>query len=152
MKQNASSRRKTPVHPHVCGEHAIGLTLSRSPWRFIPTCVGNIPLDNIQAHLQPRFIPTCVGNMLDKVLTLRENPVHPHVCGEHTSRPFVKQSRTRFIPTCVGNIYAPMPTKTPMRFIPTCVGNMPITAFVPNAPTGSSPRVWGTCWHFSTQK
>jgi len=111
-----------------------------------------------------RFIPTCVGNIFCQSALKAHKPVHPHVCGEHTSFPvtlarFAGSSprvwgtwpgyekgflRTGFIPTCVGN----------MDMIPKTSGNAPVHPHVCGehcrrncyglAHSGSSPRVWGT--------
>ncbi len=117
----------------------------RVAWRFIPTCVGNIPLGS-----PPRCLLT----------------VHPHVCGEHsgfdfegfvkggssprvwgTCAPSARRWRAiRFIPTCVGNMFIFGSSLThDNRFIPTCVGNIRSATFRLFTSFGSSPRVWGTC-------
>ena len=96
--------RADPVHPHVCGEHLDLIVLltrrsGSSPrvWgtstqcphsvqcrRFIPTCVGNMPMPMHRCDHVSRFIPTCVGNMHVSACVCAR-PVHPHVCGEHAS-------------------------------------------------------------------
>ncbi len=134
-----------PVHPHVCGEHPITLSeladqAGSSPrlWgtrldirgafsmaRFIPTSVGNTLRISILTS-SPRFIPTSVGNTFRSSPRCRTRPVHPHVCGEHSTgrtktgrlfgssprlwgtryRKMIRQIATRFIPTSVGNTYS----------------------------------------------
>ena len=135
------------VHPHMRGEHAPstlndqvesgssphawgtrpGRRPARHPWRFIPTCVGNTPIDGVlnslaavhphmrgehtrnPNHYNPsngssphawgtrpglrhfryviRFIPTCVGNTTGRRYECLQNPVHPHMRGEHLYTP-----------------------------------------------------------------
>jgi len=81
--RNRLHPRHVAVHPHVCGEHCLCREQCFLPFRFIPTCVGNI-----FAH-SPQYLPV---------------PVHPHVCGEHCFIPSVTRDSQRFIPTCVGNM------------------------------------------------
>ena len=54
----------SPVHPRVCGEHAMR-PRPASRWR--------------------RFIPACAGNTRPALTKRRTTPVHPRVCGEHES-------------------------------------------------------------------
>ena len=71
------------VHPHVCGEHPFVNVYVVYMFRFIPTCVGNMNVDDyfiaplfgssprvwgtfqegLAWRLRHRFIPTCVGNI-----------------------------------------------------------------------------------------
>ena len=94
-----------PVHPHVCGEHP-GVVLNNiyrigsSPrvWgTYHPATSANLPC---------RFIPTCVGNMFKSGKAKFQDPVHPHVCGEHKASVLLVSGLVRFIPTCVGNIFS----------------------------------------------
>ena len=79
------------VHPHVCGEHKGRLEQvcpsSGSSPRVWGTCNGK---PSGVAYF--RFIPTCVGNISDFLMCADFLSVHPHVCGEHGSRP-KKQKR-----------------------------------------------------------
>ena len=134
------------VHPHVCGEYDGGhrrglLAIGSSPrvWgildyhsnrsgdrRFIPTCVGNTPKNDV-AFSAPavhphvcgeytvarsvgvvimRFIPTCVGNTTLQTREPSPQAVHPHVCGEYARADAQATQQRRFIPTCVGNTQA----------------------------------------------
>ena len=72
------------VHPRVCGEHtngvvAIGVPAGSSP-RVRGTFGGSLDIrDGI------RFIPACAGNIAADRSPPAPSPVHPRVCGEHTS-------------------------------------------------------------------
>ena len=76
-------RRQTlPVHPHVCGEHAIQRTcrggiIGSSPRMWGTYSPGNRDTGNT------RFIPTYVGNISEGCSLHLLPSVHPHVCGEH---------------------------------------------------------------------
>ena len=81
-----SAARRCSVHPHVCGEHPTYLG-------HRPTIVGSSPrvwgtlLSTLFLAALSRFIPTCVGNTLTPSPESVQSPVHPHVCGEHSSHP-----------------------------------------------------------------
>ena len=172
------------VHPHVCGEHVPFLLCASIPLGSSPRVWGTccrFPLREIIF----RFIPTCVGNIPSPAPSPPTIAVHPHVCGEHPvcwsgvyasigssprvwgtfSGAFVRQRHSsgssprvwgtlqvrpcigaalRFIPTCVGNMRPSWPSCMTRRFIPTCVGNMPLPSMRRLRLVGSSPRVWGT--------
>ncbi len=112
-------------------------------WRFIPTCVGNIPLVHHLFH---------------------QEAVHPHVCGEHFRSGRIFSIKSGSSPRVWGTWTLERIIPQIMRFIPTCVGNIgimrssvPLSTVHPHvcgehlrgyhivfALTGSSPRVWGT--------
>ncbi len=156
-------QRWSAVHPHVCGEHlgyagVLFTSAGSSPrvWgtfflrgggrrllRFIPTCVGNIP---ISSRLWPR------------------TTVHPHVCGEHVSGRIPALFKTGSSPRVWGTLFLNTVAVWSIRFIPTCVGNICPRSSQAALQTvhphvcgehgqyivsglewlGSSPRVWGT--------
>ncbi len=72
------------VHPRVCGEHCTNFGNS-----FL--CTGSSPrvrgtYGTILFPEYPfRFIPACAGNMNANNCVKRLQPVHPRVCGEHTT-------------------------------------------------------------------
>ncbi len=74
--------RRWPVHPHACGEHsrAVGA---------VATATGSSPRlwgtrqPPLQQGLQARFIPTPVGNTPLELSMSLIATVHPHACGEH---------------------------------------------------------------------
>ena len=99
------AQAKSPVHPHIRGEHHF----------YWPP-----------ARIDPRFIPTYVGNILETEIGRSTSTVHPHIRGEHLlvgcariikggSSPHtwgtsmwspIASDHLRFIPTYVGNIWA----------------------------------------------
>ena len=112
-----------------------------------------------------RFIPACAGNILDYPLSQVLSSVHPRVCGEHRlhtignrgpcgSSPRVRgtsasaanwRKATRFIPACAGNIRSWCASSRPPPVHPRVCGEHKVLVRVESAPTGSSPRVRGTC-------
>ena len=112
-----------------------------------------------------RFIPTCVGNIPLPLSAARIMAVHPHVCGEHGWNSGEKGKDIGSSPRVWGTSAVSPACVPSMRFIPTCVGNMlesglwaldltvhphvcgehfQFDAFA-SISLGSSPRVWGTC-------
>ena len=80
-----TARSSLPVHPHVCGEHGGGKELARNHPGSSPRVWGTYRIQASRKNGE-RFIPTCVGNItLDGSHSITAS-VHPHVCGEHTSR------------------------------------------------------------------
>jgi len=70
------------VHPHVCGEHVDpprqqAEANGSSPRVWGTSSAGNPHVGRI------RFIPTCVGNIPITTFGMFFPSVHPHVCGEH---------------------------------------------------------------------
>jgi len=110
------------------------------------------------------FIPTHVGNTLSRGIISHPCTVHPHACGEHTTRETVRPSMfgssprmwgtrssrrsmnpaPRFIPTHVGNTagHDSSPPSQPVH--PHACGEHTITHWVARRTVGSSPRMWGT--------
>ena len=118
--------------------------------------------DNGMAHF--RFIPTGVGNTFRLWSIRRSRSVHPHGCGEHTTRvrtspirsgssprvwgtpdnPAVPSSTRRFIPTGVGNTTTPAACRSTTAVHPHGCGEHEVVCEVHTDEVGSSPRVWGT--------
>ena len=71
-----------PVHPHVCGEHAIQRTCRGGIIGSSPRMWGTYLLCSFQRD-GLRFIPTYVGNIFCWCAAGHDYAVHPHVCGEH---------------------------------------------------------------------
>ena len=111
------------VHPHVRGADVDRLTSRALHQRFIPTCVGQIPIATHIMQTMNRFIPTCVGQIRAGGQSVDEEAVHPHVRGADVRALSQDIRRARFIPTCVGQMSLML---------------SPVKAF-----TGSSPRAWG---------
>ncbi len=111
-----------PVHPHVRGEHASDLAAGLAGIGSSPRPWGTL-LVHEELVLFERFIPTSVGNTLSASIPWLQQPVHPHVRGEHMSPS---------CSACFQNGSSPRPWGTPLppqdrmlsaRFIPTSVGN-----------------------------
>ncbi len=114
-----------------------------SPWRFIPTPVGNTSACPPKGHAVA---------------------VHPHACGEHqtiepSNRPLPGSSPRlwgtpwrkaqgrhlkRFIPTPVGNTSHPVQRNAYLTVHPHACGEHRVDAFGARICIGSSPRLWGT--------
>ena len=131
--------------------------------RFIPTHVGNTPVEGIE-HEQnsgssprmwgirmpgtrlrssARFIPTHVGNTNAPANFNTTVTVHPHACGEYTSSGVIVSSHSGSSPRMWGILLRAGMVQKSVRFIPTHVGNTEYQTAI-NAPvTGSSPRMWG---------
>ena len=110
--------------------------------RFIPTCVGLMPLLFGAAFFQ-RFIPTCVGLIGLRWGAFWGESVHPHVRGVNKEVAIIT---IRFIPTCVGLM---MPRYCPsiLTFLSAVhphVRGVNVDGHVVCAVDGgSSPRAWG---------
>ncbi len=152
-----------PVHPRVCGEHAVvgrghgvqhgssprvrGTLFQCSHWR--------------QGH---RFIPACAGNTMVGCRMYCPLSVHPRVCGEHEaliedtqpdggSSPRVRGTRegkprglrrARFIPACAGNTSAALAASRIIPVHPRVCGEHWMERLCGGCAAGSSPRVRGT--------
>ena len=111
------------VHPHVCGEHSV-IKISTyghsgsSPrvWGTWNTRISHPP--------QQRFIPTCVGNMPLEICVPCMTPVHPHVCGEHIIDRSGTRQESGSSPRVWGTFDHRIIWSSGFRFIPTCVGNI----------------------------
>ena len=81
------------VHPRVCGEHTQTPSASTASIGSSPRVRGT--RETVGAHVLPRrFIPACAGNTRVGGGDGGGEPVHPRVCGEHSSWP------VRCRPTC----------------------------------------------------
>ena len=151
------------VHPRVCGEHTVRthpmLTTNGSSPR-----VRGTPFYALANCLLSRFIPACAGNTAPPAHPVPQLPVHPRVCGEHSSnsptsdtkvgssprvrgtRPSVKLAAfiARFIPACAGNTHAIGLLCSGKSVHPRVCGEHTLEFQVQETPNGSSPRVRGT--------
>ncbi len=89
------------VHPHACGEHrqhAVEPVPNRGSSPRMWGTRQRIPgLD-----LLDRFIPTHVGNTPGWRVPRRWTSVHPHACGEHTSKATAELNKTGSSPRMWG--------------------------------------------------
>ena len=139
----AGSGRSAAVHPRVCGELTVTLSLTATAAGSSPRVRGT-PGHQHRCGGRGRFIPACAGNSRGTRRRLPGRSVHPRVCGELAilapgpnwpggSSPRVRGTRRR-CPVAVG--YG--------RFIPACAGNSHTAAASEAHAGGSSPRVRGT--------
>ena len=112
----------TTVHPHACGEHHIYCGYCSSCIGSSPRMWGT-PSALLITHHQCRFIPTHVGNTPIDDLAIESRSVHPHACGEHSGA----ETRYGFVggssPRMWGTQVLLMGKGLILRFIPTHVGN-----------------------------
>jgi len=154
---------KLTVHPHGCGEHARSTQKPRSFIGSSPRVWGTHGFYGIDKYLV-RFIPTGVGNTNMFLNPTAGNTVHPHGCGEHTTKGIQVTGNVGSSPRVWGTLSNAKHYHKQGRFIPTGVGNTGymlykplsvsvhphgcgehIAMFVPGTVNrGSSPRVWGT--------
>jgi len=76
------SVQRGAVHPHACGEHCYALFLMLLQRGSSPRMWGTLVIPGL-AHPYPRFIPTHVGNTPVDAGPATHHAVHPHACGEH---------------------------------------------------------------------
>ena len=154
-----------------------------APMRFTPTRVGNtdgeriffqrgcgspprvwgilVARDVFSVH--QRFTPTRVGNTRFLIPPRKFHPVHPHACGEYTSRYFsvrgafgspprvwgirkiglADQASVRFTPTRVGNTIARRSSIALAAVHPHACGEYADLTEIVVTLRGSPPRVWG---------
>ena len=160
-----STRRPTqsPVHPHACGEHVLGGV--KADWsRGSSPRMWGTHFQIVGAGRLTRFIPTHVGNTCSPLSMPFALPVHPHACGEHFAMSWFSLimtgssprmwgtpwrarcgcSRCRFIPTHVGNTCRQTIIRRAPAVHPHACGEHSASQVPENAPSGSSPRMWGT--------
>ena len=112
------------VHPRVCGEHVMTVTLAGTSAGSSPRVRGTFAPEPLPASFD-RFIPACAGNIVPPAKNSGLFAVHPRVCGEHKTatdldnvcngssprvrgtciQHGVKLLHRRFIPACAGNIF-----------------------------------------------
>ena len=135
--------RRSPVHPHACGEHLAHAIHVQHAIGSSPRLWGT-PAKVELSTLQIRFIPTPVGNTTRWQVHGLTLAVHPHACGEHHKRHRYGQRADGSSPRLwgtrnpMGCVYLLAsvhphacgeheaqhgPLKVSQRFIPTPVGN-----------------------------
>ncbi len=151
------------VHPHARGEHTLGEQTAGQKLGSSPRTWGTLRFA-IPHIIKARFIPTHVGNTASGRRDRRRAPVHPHARGEHEDRrqdatlgvgssprtwgtrdeERADERRTRFIPTHVGNTPRGSEIRSGSPVHPHARGEHSKRARAGRAPSGSSPRTWGT--------
>ena len=158
-----SRQGSNPVHPRVCGEHN---RMAPNP----PPSTGSSPrvrgtrLGGWRHRRPSRFIPACAGNTKACRRIGTPTPVHPRVCGEHSTRsranavpngssPRVRGTHLelerhflarRFIPACAGNTDRARPRAPGDTVHPRVCGEHTRSRWLWMTAAGSSPRVRGT--------
>ena len=152
-----------PVHPRVCGEHQVAAEAGDDFAGSSPRVRGT-PVSAGHEQRRERFIPACAGNTPACEARLPRVPVHPRVCGEHTtspsrtcapcgSSPRVRGTPTirisycifrRFIPACAGNTSRRDRVGDWDAVHPRVCGEHPGVLGHSRTQHGSSPRVRGT--------
>ena len=135
------SAGSVPVHPRVCGEHAIaGIAESEvigSSPRMRGTRRGRKCYRN-----RSRFIPAYAGNTLMMSSGCGGSTVHPRVCGEHAGDQAYGKRIDGSSPRMRGTQPALNCLRWFRRFIPAYAGNTPETRFCIR-PSTVHPRVCG---------
>ena len=111
-----------PVHPHACGEYTRMGPLMKASGGSSPRVWGILRVAQA-AELRSRFIPTRVGNTQTSPGMMTTRSVHPHACGEYTTRGNKWPLSIGSSPRVWGIPEAIPPMALPIRFIPTRVGN-----------------------------
>ena len=117
------SRYILAVHPHRRGEHAISICLYRRRYGSSPQAWGTFALPS-EPCSSNRFIPTGVGNIPLDTCKERADGVHPHRRGEHDRCYGKLVDSTGSSPQAWGTWERPNTPLLDCRFIPTGVGNM----------------------------
>ncbi len=150
------------VHPHACGEDAVGRCAVGSPGGSPPRVWGRHDVAE-QPAAETRFTPTRVGKTRWPPTWHGSTSVHPHACGEDSANParssvargspprvWGRLNLTRpglrhpwFTPTRVGKTGWPGVARTGAVVHPHACGEdaLGICGYEPWA--GSPPRVWG---------
>ena len=84
-----SSPGSSPVHPRLCGEHQQAAQAAQANYGSSPPVRGT-HFDNWRQAAHDRFIPACAGNTRLPPHGQDRNPVHPRLCGEHSSHKTLK--------------------------------------------------------------
>ena len=158
------------VHPHVCGEILLNVCDLGRVNGTSPRLWGDSKTGHIRHHWK-RYIPTSVGRLPGQRANRREQPVHPHVCGEidpvydrdkyeeGTSprlwgdfrvRCLVSR-RCRYIPTSVGRLEVVRSGRGDLPVHPHVCGEISESPRSSSDQSGTSPRLWGdytplNCW------
>jgi len=136
--------RSLPVHPHVCGEHGIPGARLAAPIGSSPRVWGTFRAFYRVARFF-RFIPTCVGNIPITTFGMFFPSVHPHVCGEHITPPPPQVGEYGSSPRVWGTCTKAQASPDYPSVHPHVCGEHIVQPRDGCRVAGSSPRVWGTC-------
>ena len=110
-----------PVHPHVCGEIAVGQNPPTTESGTSPRLWGDF-FHLLGGSGGLRYIPTSVGRLIAPRYSPMDAPVHPHVCGEIVSRDVVIYRIRGTSPRLWGDCPVSCIKFVQLRYIPTSVG------------------------------
>jgi len=109
------------VHPHVCGEKFIAISINFFILGSSPRVWGKVFQYKFSV-LSIRFIPTCVGKRVKCQYSYDYVAVHPHVCGEKSDIIALHVPIGGSSPRVWGKAQNSGGVSGCDRFIPTCVG------------------------------
>ena len=122
------------VHPHVRGEYVFFTAFAVGACGSSPRAWG-IPRPPDHRPGPRRFIPTCVGNTPVNKGGTGATTVHPHVRGEYSAVAFLSADSSGSSPRAWGIRRYHLVLPFTIRFIPTCVGNTGQPSMVKTSPT-----------------
>ena len=140
-RRRSLSSRRSPEHPHVCGERGVYRRVRGGVYGTSPRVWGKGDLRVLAPH-PIRNIPTCVGKGNADNHIRCVSPEHPHVCGERKTfgEEGVRADGTS--PRVWGKGRCLPPARHPNRNIPTCVGKGRV-AGCRSSPCSEHPHVCG---------
>ncbi len=110
-----------PVHPHACGENAVGILRPLHQHGPSPRVWGK-RRDRALQRAGQRSIPTRVGKTFSRSRCCVTNPVHPHACGENCAFSPPLHAGAGPSPRVWGKLQQIAPLRPYGRSIPTRVG------------------------------
>ena len=141
ISQLSKIYRNVSVHPHVRGANVVEPTTEYSPYGSSPRAWGKF----VRTHIistNARFIPTCVGQIPIRLSLPPHSTVHPHVRGAncksskttvgYSVHPHVRGANCKSYKSTVGYSVHPH-----VRGANVCDVKQIFAVF------GSSPRAWG---------
>ena len=111
-----------PVHPRVCGEHALPQSHTHIQSGSSPRMRGTRPVPRPRPE-PSRFIPAYAGNTSCRTASCVHASVHPRVCGEHVRAVTGLRVTAGSSPRMRGTRHARRITDGRLRFIPAYAGN-----------------------------
>ncbi len=119
--QQHENRKRTAVHPHVCGDNCFCASYQRPNGGSPPRVWGQL----LALHgliFFNRFTPTCVGTTSVMPCSAYKCTVHPHVCGDNVHNRRNGKCSDGSPPRVWGQQLECPVCKVAHRFTPTCVG------------------------------
>ena len=135
------ARSHAAVHPRICGEHSIERAREMIDSGSSPHMRGTLTISSMKVAVI-RFIPAYAGNTARRCTGAGRIPVHPRICGEHSSWLVPTSPRIGSSPHMRGTRQAIRHPLDVFRFIPAYAGNTR-SCRRPAAPTAVHPRICG---------